>query len=264
MQAVGDAASRAAGQHARASVLRLRLRTLITLGVLAVATAVLGRAFGLHDVRFLASELALLASIFVISRWVLPLVDRRDRGASAEEHVGSLLEALPAEQWRVFHDASLGRGNIDHILIGPSGAFTVETKSHPGPVRVGRVHGATIRQAQAQRDAIERTLELEVEPLLVFSRAWVDRPLARRKGVRVLPAKMLIGHLRASEPRLSHEDVEAASERLVSALRDQARIERIVRTRRIRPLSAASARIGRDDGGESRARESRSRQARTR
>src|ERR1700726_4138318 len=61
-------------------------------GVLAVATALLGRTFGLHDVRFLASEVALLVSMFVISRYVLPLVERRDRGAAGEEHVGSLLE----------------------------------------------------------------------------------------------------------------------------------------------------------------------------
>ena len=95
MHVAGDPTGRTAGQHARATVRRLRLRTLVTLGVLAVATAVLGRAFGLHDLRFLASEVALLASMFVISRYVLPLVERRDRGASAEEHVGSLLDALP-------------------------------------------------------------------------------------------------------------------------------------------------------------------------
>lgn len=235
MQVVEDATSRTAGQHARASVLRLRLRTLITLGVLAVATAALGRAFGLHDVRFLGSELALLASMFVISRYVLPLLDRRDRGASAEEHVGGLLEALPADEWTVVHDASFGHGNIDHILIGPPGVFTVETKSHPGPVRVGRVHGATIRQAQAQRDAIERAIGLHVEPLLVFSRAYVDRPLARRKGVRVLPGRMLVRHLARDERRLSREQVREAAERLAEALRIQARMERVVRSRRLRP-----------------------------
>ena len=38
---------------------------------------------------------------------------------------------------------------------------------------------------------------MSVEPLIVFSRAWVDRPLARRKGVRVLPARMLLGYLQA-------------------------------------------------------------------
>jgi hypothetical protein len=228
MHLAGDAASRAPGQHARATVVRLRMRTLVTLGVLAVATAALGRAFGLHDVRFLASEVALLAVIFATSRYVLPLVERRDRGASAEEHVGRLLEQLPAGSWRAVHDASFGHGNIDHILIGPAGVFTIETKSHPGPVRVGRVHGATIRQAQAQRDAVQRVIDMPVEPLLVYSRAWVDRPLARRKGVRVLPARVLLGHLRKRHQTLSREQVEDAHERLRQALLHQQASERAI------------------------------------
>jgi hypothetical protein len=235
MHVVGDVTTRTAGQHARAAVVRLRLRTLLALGVLAVATAALGRVFGLQDLRFLFAELALLASMFVISRYVLPLVDRRDRGASAEEHVGSLLETLDTGEWLVIHDASLGHGNVDHILIGPAGAFTVETKSHPGPVRVARVHGATIRQAQAQRKAIEHVTGLKIEPLLVYSRAWVDRPLARRKGVRVLPARMLIGHLQRGSKTLARSDVEAARGRLETALLEQARIERLTRSRRILP-----------------------------
>jgi len=235
MHVVGDVTRRTAGQHARAMVVRLRLRALVTLGVLAVATAALGRTFGLRDERFLFAELALLASMFAISRYVLPLVDRRDRGASAEEHVGSLLEALDGREWRVIHDASLGHGNVDHILLGPAGAFTVETKSHPGPVRVARVHGATISQAQAQRKAIERVIGVKVEPLLVYSRAWVDRPLARRKGVRVLPARMLIGHLRRGAKTLSRSDVEDARARLEAALREQVRAERLARSRRILP-----------------------------
>ncbi len=231
MHLAGDATSRAPGQHARATVVRLRMRTIVTLGVLAVSTAALGRAFGLHDMRFLASEVALLAVIFAVSRYVLPLVDRRDRGASAEEHVGRMLEQLPATRWHVIHDASFGRGNIDHILVGPAGLFTVETKSHPGPVRVGRVHGATIRQAQAQRDAIEHVLGVPVEPLLVFSRAWVDRPLARRKGVRVLPARVLLTHLRKRKETLSREQVDDVHERLKQALIDQQTSERVIRGR---------------------------------
>jgi hypothetical protein len=216
-----DPTGRTAGQYARATVRRLRLRTLVALGVLAVATALLGRTFGLRDVRFLASELALLVSIFVISRYVLPLVERRDRGAAGEEHVGALLEKLAQRGWHVIHDASLGRGNVDHILIGPAGVFTVETKSHPGPVRVTRVHGATLEQAQAQRRAIERATSLEVEPLLVFSRAWVDRPLARRKGVRVLPARMLLTYMGKRPARLSADEVVRAREQVAELLRER-------------------------------------------
>jgi hypothetical protein len=217
-----DPTRRTAGQYARETVLRLRMRTLVALGVLAVATAVLGRAFGLRDVRFLGSEVVLLVSMFVISRYVLPLVERRDRGASGEEHVGSLLETLSGGGWQILHDASLGRGNVDHILIGPAGVFTVETKSHPGPVRVGRLHGAMLSQAQAQRKAIERVTGVPVEALIVFSRAWVDRPMARRKGVRVVPARMLLGYLNKREPRLTLSEIGRAHSLVVAALMETA------------------------------------------
>jgi len=213
-----DPTSRTAGQYARATVTRLRLRTLVTLGILAVATALLGRLFGLHSGLFIASEVWLLFSIFVISRYVLPLVDRRDRGATGEEQVGGLLDGLADGEWRVMHDVTLGHGNVDHVLVGPAGVFTVETKSHPGPVRVGRVHGRTLSQAQAQRRAVEQVTGVNVEPLLVFSRAWVDRPMARRKGVRVLPARMLSGYLARGGTTLSEEEIDRVHGLLARAL----------------------------------------------
>ena len=219
--ASSDPTRRSAGQYARATVMRLRMRTLVILGVLAVATALLGRLLGLHSLLFLASEIGLLVSIFVISRYVLPVVERHDRGATGEEQVGGLLDELADGEWRVMHDVTLGHGNVDHILVGPAGVFTVETKSHPGPVYVRRVHGRTLSQAQAQRRAIEEVTGVSVEPLLVFSRAWVDRPMARRKGVRVIPARMLRGYLgRGRPPRLSAEDIERVNGMLEAALYD--------------------------------------------
>lgn len=215
----GDPASRVAGQHARATVLRLRLRTLVALGVLAVVTTVLGRSFGLHSALFVGSELALLACMFLVLRYVVPLVERRDRGATGEEHVGGLLDQL-AGGWSVIHDASFGHGNIDHIVCGPGGLFTVETKSHPGPIKVRSIHGALLRQAQEERETIERLTGERVEPLLVFSRAWVDKPLARRRGVRVLPARMLPSYLGRRSQTLSPEQMRAARARIVAALED--------------------------------------------
>src|ERR1700747_3603923 len=214
-----DPPRRTAGQYARATVQRLRLRTLVWLGALAGMTAVLGRGFGLHDWRFILCEVALLVSIFDVSHSVLPLVDRRDRGASAEEHVGGLLDGFCGSRWLVVHDAPLGRGNIDHIVLGPPGVFTVETKSHPGPVRVSRVHGATLDQARAQRKLVEEMVGLDVEPLIVYSRAWGDRALARRKGVRLLPARMLLSYLAKCPTRLTSGEIEQAYERLTQALR---------------------------------------------
>ncbi len=228
-----DPTGRTAGQYARSTVRRMRMRTLVALGVLAVATALLGRGFGLHDVRFLASEVALLVGIFVITHFVLPLLERHDRGAAGEEHVGGLLEGLAGEGWHVMHDASFGRGNVDHLLIGPPGVFTIETKSHPGPVRVAHVHGATLSQARAQSRAVERVTGLDVQPLIVFSRAWVDRPLTRRKGVRVVPARMLVGYLEKRPTRLSVEEIERAHRLVVAALLESSGSARSVRERRL-------------------------------
>ncbi len=44
---------------------------------------------------------------------------------------------------------------------------------------------------------------------------------------------MLVRHLKRSEPRLSPEQVHAVSERLAEALRDQERVEGIVRARKL-------------------------------
>jgi len=96
---------------------------------------------------------------------------------------------------------------------------------------VARVHGATIRQAHAQRDSIERVTGMDVEPLLVYSRAWVDRPLARRKGVRVLPARMLVGHVE-----------QARNDAFAQRRRDRARAPRAGAARaRARRASRAGA-----------------------
>jgi hypothetical protein len=219
--ALADPTRRTPGQYARATVQRLRMRTLVALGALAVATAVLGRAFGLHSVLFLGSEVALLVSMFVISRYVLPLVERRDRGARGEEHVGALLDTLGECGWVVVHDASFGNGNIDHIVVGPPGVFTIETKSHPGPITVARVHGATLGQARAQSAALERSTGLPAEPLIVYSRAWVDRPGARRRGVRVMSARTLLAQLQKQPLELTAEEIEEARALVAQALLEQ-------------------------------------------
>lgn len=213
-----DPAARLPGQYARARFLRLSLRTLAILGVLAVLTSVLGRTLGLRSPLFIGSELALLITMFVVVRYVLPLVERHDRGAAGEEHVGGLLDELSEDGWRVIHDASFDYGNVDHIVIGIQGVFTVETKSRQGDIRVRTIHGGILRQAQEQRETLERITGEQVEPLVVFSRAWVDKPLARRRGVRVIPARMLLAYLRRHAQTLTPEQVEQAHHSVVAAL----------------------------------------------
>lgn len=41
--------------------------------------------------------------------------------------------SFPEEHF-IIHDFDTGRGNIDHILVGPKGIITLELKSHRGKV----------------------------------------------------------------------------------------------------------------------------------
>jgi len=58
------------------------------------------------------------------------------RGASGERLTGWWLGRLPAG-WHVFHDLLVGDRNIDHLVIGPAGVFTISTKNLTGKVWVG-------------------------------------------------------------------------------------------------------------------------------
>jgi hypothetical protein len=52
-------------------------------------------------------------------------------GADGERTVAALLAGLP-EDWTVLHSLPVGRSgaDIDHLVVGPAGVFTVNTKHH--------------------------------------------------------------------------------------------------------------------------------------
>src|SRR4030065_2029966 len=56
-----------------------------------------------------------------------------DKEAACEKAFGAIFDSLPEGNF-VVHDFHPGKGNIDHILIGPKGIFTLEKKSHAGEV----------------------------------------------------------------------------------------------------------------------------------
>jgi hypothetical protein len=98
----------------------------------------------------------------------------RYRGAQGEIQVGAILAQLPPE-WATFHALPLGTqsSDIDHLVVGPGGIFTINTKHHGGEdVEIGkhsmRVNGqpvAHLTSAEAEADRV-MTLLRERMPLL--------------------------------------------------------------------------------------------------
>ena len=214
---------RRAGQNAGEERRRLARRGLAwcAAGLILPACAwVLGAPWWLVSVAWVVS----IAGTLTTERVLLPQVERWGRGEQGEQAVGALLDSLAGSGWRVLHDISFGRrGNIDHVLIGPGGIFTVETKSHGGRIDADRVDPRMLRQAYAQCKLLETVTQRDVEPLLVFSRAYLTPAVSRRRGVVVLPARMLEGHLKRRTRLLAASEVDRVHALLQSAIPREAR-----------------------------------------
>ena len=210
--------ARRAGQHARSTAKRLKVRYLAYVAVLLAAGAMALAAFGFASFEFLLVEVVVIVTLSLIDRIAVPKVERWSRGAKGEEDIGRALEAL-GDRWAVLHDVNTGRGNIDHVVIGPGGLFTVETKSHRGRIRVDDIDERMLRQAWAQNKWLEEVSGQRVEAVLAFSAAYLDRPLSRRRGVLVMPGRLLARHLTGRDTLLSPDDVGAIQLRVTD--RDQ-------------------------------------------
>jgi hypothetical protein len=101
-------------------------------------------------------------------------------GAVSEEGVGGLLEALP-EGYFVINHFVTKKGTTDHIVVGPKGILTIDTKSHKGAVRHDR--GRLLLDGHPfETDLIKQAWE----------RSYVVRDLLAEKGVCTLRPRPLI------------------------------------------------------------------------
>ncbi len=105
-------------------------------------------------------------------------------GAKGEEAIGARIERLTDRGWHVLHSIPVGKGrsDIDHLLIGPGGVYTVNTKNHPGKkVWVGAqavlINGQSTRYLPVARFEADRArkllsqavgFEVPTKALLVF------------------------------------------------------------------------------------------------
>jgi hypothetical protein len=95
--------------------------------------------------------------------------------ASGERQVGWELHNLTSPPWYVFHDILIGtRGhNVDHLVIGPGGVFSVNTKNLTGKVwvatRVFMLNGYRtdyLPKAHAEGMRVSIHLGVEVRPVI--------------------------------------------------------------------------------------------------
>lgn len=205
------------GQYVRARAQSIAVRE-VWIGVAAVAMLLVGMVLGLPSWMLILAELAAIAAFLLVAPQVDRDFGRWLRGAEGEEAVGEILESLTSDGWHVIHDVSFGRGNIDHVVVGPGGVFSIETKSHAGRISLERLDPKMLSQAYAEKKTLEERLGVEVEPLLVFSRAYlIERPSTTRRGVTVMTARGLSHYFSRRRPTMPAQQARQVYERLAVA-----------------------------------------------
>nr|WP_052542641.1 nuclease-related domain-containing protein [Cryobacterium roopkundense] len=111
------------------------------------------------------------------------------RGAKAEIAVGMLLAELPVE-WTIFHALPAGAEGteIDHLVVGPGGVFTIQTKLHRGK-RV-RVAGRTV-VVDGERLPYIRKAELEAARVTTLLRERMLLRASVRPVVAIVDARRI-------------------------------------------------------------------------
>ncbi|WP_051706199.1 nuclease-related domain-containing protein [Nocardioides aequoreus] len=146
-------------------------------------------------------------------------------GAKGEEKVGAQLTKLERRdpRWRSLHAIPIGtRGSdIDHLVIGPGGVFTVNAKHHPGKkiwvggstflvdgFRQPYVRNARFEAARAA-DLLSRAcgLSVAVHGLVVPVNAAEVVVRSQPTDVDVVPRRQLAGWLRRLGPSLDDDQV---------------------------------------------------------
>ncbi|GAA2438677.1 nuclease-related domain-containing protein [Streptomyces glaucus] len=123
------------------------------------------------------------------------------KGLAGERRVGAELNRLGRHGWRVLHSIPLAnKVDIDHLLIGPGGVFSINTKHHHkravwvGDDSVKVDHGKPApyaRKSRAEANRVVRVLErycdfpVPVEPVLVFVGVSELKVVATQLSVRV-------------------------------------------------------------------------------
>ena len=165
------------------------------------------------------------------------------RDAAGEIEVAEILEGL-GDEFGVFHDFRVcetgGRDlfrSADHIVVGPTGLFVVETRSHAErtvpaaslcATNRGNVQGVRQRASDLrERISVWSGGELDhvrVEPVLVYAHSGAFIEERREKDVRVIPLRWLRGDVEHRPvQRLSSDERLGVGHTLYGRLAEEAR-----------------------------------------
>ena len=206
------------GASAAAEHRRVR-RTAVCRRLLRGACATTAAAMLIRAVWIAQPWLASVGMAAGLATWLLkpdPDPDRWRRGAAGEVATAVLLTRLP-RRFVVLHDRRVpgSRANIDHLVIGPTGVWVVDSKVYRARLRIrrGAVWAGEYRvpttPAAWEAERLARLLGVAARAVVAVHADGLRRRGKVIDGVRVIPAQRLCRRLRRGRPTLTSAAVAA-------------------------------------------------------
>ena len=175
---------------------------------------------GGHTWLFGALFVASLIAVIVYWRKGMRRVESFFRGARGEELVAKVLVDLP-DAYHVFHDFVMGGTHVDHVVAGPIGVFSIETKNWRGRVEIVEGHilanGALpsrnpAQQAQREADRVKARLaklgfDVTVVPVVCFASDSFVGDTRELGSAKIVNANALVRWILAQPETLAASDL---------------------------------------------------------
>jgi hypothetical protein len=140
------------------------------------------------------------------------------RGAQGERRTARLLDRLTRDGFVVFHDLAVpgSPANVDHLVIGPTGLFVIDSKQWTGTVHQGSDglvwHNhyrldRTLETVRWEAETLGRLLGTRTAAVVCVHGAHVHGGGLHAQGVAIVPAHLLRGAL-GDDRVLSDANVE--------------------------------------------------------
>jgi hypothetical protein len=145
------------------------------------------------------------------------------RGWRGESGIKKLLKGLEPLGYRIVNHLDIGRGDVDHAVVGPTGVFAIETKNHAGRFArdgasltkngypVDDILNQAMREAIAVRDRVDVPW---VEAVVVVPRGDVDGSRMAFPRVTVLDGDGLLPFITSRGEHLDPSEVERIAQLL--------------------------------------------------
>jgi hypothetical protein len=151
--------------------------------------------------------------------------DRWRRGAAGEVATAALLTRLP-RRFAVLHDRRLpgSHANVDHLVIGPTGAWLIDSKAYRARLRVrrGKVWAGDYEVPTApaawEAERVGQLLGATVRAVVAVHGEGLRRRGKVADGVRVVPAERLCRRLRRGHRSLTRVEISDLARRAEAAL----------------------------------------------